>query len=148
MRTDNPEAGPPARTGEKTRIGGGLHAALRIGISMQAVAILGQAVTAGQFLDGSSGLKGVHGAGAGIVHLLAVIQVILAVLWWRPARGRDWPAVVSLLLMLAGFAQSAVGGSGNLAVHVPLGVGMFGLAIVLTGWAWLPGSSVRPARHA
>jgi hypothetical protein len=56
--------------------------------------------------------------------------------------------VVSVLVMLAGFAQSAVGGSGNLAVHVPLGVAMFGLAVLLTGWAWLPGSSVQAARHA
>jgi hypothetical protein len=95
MRTDNSHAAGPARTGAETRRGGGLHAALRIIISLQALAILGQAVTAGQFLNGSGGLKGAHGAGAGIVHLLAVLQVILAVLWWRPARaqaGLRWSA--------------------------------------------------------
>jgi hypothetical protein len=124
----------------------GLHLALRIVITLQVAAILFQAVTAGQLLDGTDSMKDVHGTGAGIVHLTGVVQVILAILWWRPGRGAGWPALVSVLLAVLGFAQSAVGGNHNLAVHVPLGVSMMGLSIAILVWAWLPGSAARPGR--
>lgn len=120
--------------------------ALRIVASLQVAAILMQAVTAGQMLDGD-GMKSVHGAGAGAVHLLGVVQVIVALLYWRPGRGTVWAAVASLVLLLAGFTQSAVGGSHNLAVHVPLGVALLGLAIATASWSWMTSGTARPA-HA
>lgn len=98
------------------------------------VAVLVQAVTAGQLMSGAAG--GPHGAGAGAVHLLGLVQLVVAVLLWRPGRGAGWPALVSLAVLLLGFVQSMLGGSGAVAAHVPLGMALFGLSVWLVVWSW------------
>jgi hypothetical protein len=74
--------------------------------------------------------------GALAVHVLELAQLVAAVLVWRPGRGAGWPALVGLAILLLGFVQSAMGGSGVLAVHVPLGMVVFGLSVWLLVWAW------------
>jgi hypothetical protein len=145
MRLENIVESSP-RAGNGRPDGGPLYLALRIVVSLQVVAILVQAVTAGQLLNGDDGMKDVHGTGASVVHLLGLVQVVLAVLWWRPGRGAGWPALASLVLLIAGFVQSAVGGNHNLAIHVPLGVSLLGLGVAIAVWAWWPGSAVRRGR--
>jgi hypothetical protein len=147
MRPENvAESSPRAGAGRPDEGRSPLYLALRIVVALQVLAILVQAVTAGQLLNGDDGMKNVHGAGAGAVHLLGLVQVVLAVLWWRPGRGAGWPALASLVLLIGGFVQSAVGGSHNLAVHVPLGVSLLGLGVAIAVWAWWPGSAVRRGR--
>lgn len=104
--------------------------------SVEVLAILSQAATAGQFLGGDSAMRAMHGSGAMVVVGIALIQLIAAVLVWRPGHGKWWPAVVSLVLLLGGFVQTAVGESGNVAVHIPLGVALLGIAVWLASWAW------------
>jgi hypothetical protein len=147
MEVDHGQKGSPAGAVRKDRPGGGkLRVTLRIVTSLQVLAIIMQAVTAGQILNGADGATGVHGAGAGAVHLLGVIQVIVAVLYWKPGRGTGWAAVTSLVLLVAGFAQSAMGDSHNLAVHIPLGVGLLALATTIAVWAWAIAGTTRAAR--
>lgn len=122
----------------------GLHLALRIFITLQTAAILFQAVTAGEYLNGTDSMKKVHSTGSAFVHVTALVLLILAIVWWRPRRGPGWPALVSLLVLLLGFAQSAVGQSHNLAVHVPLGMTLMGLSAAFMVWFWLPRSAARP----
>ncbi|MFI7447350.1 hypothetical protein ACIBQX_07605 [Nonomuraea sp. NPDC049714] len=98
------------------------------------VAVLVQAVTAGQLLSGATG--GLHGVGAGAVLLLGLAQLVVAVLLWRPGRGAGWPALVSLAVLLLGLVQSMLGGSGAVAAHVPLGMALFGLSVWLVVWSW------------
>ncbi|RJL34319.1 hypothetical protein [Bailinhaonella thermotolerans] len=109
---------------------------LRSAITLQAALVLVQAVTAGQILTGAA--AGVHQTGATALHVVALVQLIAAVLLWRPGGGPGWPALASLVVMVAGFMQSATGGMGNLAVHVPLGMTVFGLAVALLVWTWRP----------
>lgn len=116
----------------------GFVVAFGVAAALHAGFVLAQAGTAGAGLAGSPGMFLLHGNGSMGVHLAALIQVIAAVLLWRPGRGPWWPAGVSLLLLLAGFAQSAVGGAGNVTVHVPLGMSLFGAAVWLAVWAWVP----------
>ncbi|MEO3870128.1 hypothetical protein ABGB18_15025 [Nonomuraea sp. B12E4] len=101
---------------------------------LNAVSVLLQAVTAGQMMSG--GGAGPHGIGAGAVHVLGLVLVVVAVLMWRPGRGAGWPALASLAVLLLGFVQSAIGGSGVVAVHVPLGMAIFGLSVWLLVWSW------------
>ncbi|WP_143590370.1 hypothetical protein [Thermoactinospora rubra] len=114
--------------------GRGLHSAFSYVATLGAVAVLVQAVTAGQLLgDGSAGM---HGIGAGAVHLVGLAQLVAALLLWRPGRGPAWPALVSAAILLLGFAQSMTGGSGAVALHVPLGMAIFGLNLWLALWSW------------
>ncbi|MEU4575040.1 hypothetical protein ACBI99_30260 [Nonomuraea sp. ATR24] len=101
---------------------------------LNAAAVLLQAVTAGQLMEGAG--RALHGAGAGAVHLLGLALVVSAVLVWRPGRGPLWPSLVGLAVLLLGLVQSMVGGSGAVAVHVPLGMVLFGLSVWLLAWTF------------
>lgn len=114
---------------------------LRVLILLNGLAILSQAVTAGMFIGGDTAMRGVHGAGALVVHSLGLLLLIVAIAHWRPWRGSGFPALASLVLLFAGFAQSMTGDSGTTATHVPLGMGMFGLVVWMAVWA------LRPARR-
>jgi hypothetical protein len=105
---------------------------------LNGLAILAQALFAGMFIGGDSAMKDVHGTGAFVVLVLGLVQLVVAVLYWRPWRGSGFPALLSLVLLLAGILQSITGGSGVTSVHVPLGMAMFGLVIWLTVWALRP----------
>jgi hypothetical protein len=112
----------------------GYLTAFKVVALLNMAAILVQAVTAGQLLSGATG--GLHGAGAMAVHVLGLAQLVVAVLVWRPGRGEGWPALVSLAVLLLGFVQSMLGGSGAVAGHVPLGMALFGLSVWLVVWSW------------
>jgi uncharacterized membrane protein YoaK (UPF0700 family) len=92
------------------------------------VAVFAQAVLAGLFLDGGDAWRGWHAVnGMLVLPLLALVQVGLAVLVWRRGRGPGWLALASVGLLLALLAQSLLGMTSQVAVHVPLGVAIFGL---------------------
>lgn len=112
----------------------GYLTAFKILAVLNTLSVLFQAVTAGQLLSGAS--AGAHGMGAAAVHVLGLAQLVAAVLVWRPGRGAGWPALVGLAILVLGLVQSAVGGSGVLTVHVPLGMAVFGLSVWLLVWAW------------
>lgn len=114
--------------------GTGYATAFKVVTVLNTLAVLAQAVTAGQLMSG--GAASLHGTGAGVVHALGLVQLIAAVLLWRPGRGAGWPALAGLAVLLLGFVQSAMGGSGILAVHVPLGMALFGLSVWLLVWSW------------
>lgn len=62
---------------------------------------------------------------------------------WRPGRGPGWPALASLALLLAEILQLGFGYGRVLALHVPLGVAIFGLTVALALGAWRLGRPVR-----
>jgi hypothetical protein len=67
-----------------------------------------------------------------LIPLLALLAVVLAVLVWRSG-GPGWIALASLALLLAIILQNTMGQSGQVAVHVPLGVAILGLIGALLG---------------
>jgi cytochrome bd-type quinol oxidase subunit 2 len=106
----------------------GIRRVMHVVLGLLAVAVFAQAVLAGLFLDGGDAWRGWHAInGMLVLPLLALIQVVLAVLMWRRSRGPRWLAVASLGLLLALLVQSVLGMTGQVAVHVPLGVAVFGL---------------------
>jgi heme A synthase len=103
--------------------------AMRLVLWLLAVAVFAQAVLAGLFLDGGDAWRGWHALnGMLVLPLLALIQVVLAVLVWRRGRGPGWLAIASVGLLVALLVQSVLGMTSQVAVHVPLGVAIFGLA--------------------
>ena len=119
---------------------------MRLVVTLWAVLVFIQPVLAGQFLDGNDDLVSVHGMNAAFVLLTALVMLVAAVLLWRPGHGVAWPVGASTLLLVLAFVQSVLGNSGLLAVHVPLGVLLFGSAVAMLGWAWSAGIRVRRSR--
>ncbi|MEZ7130993.1 hypothetical protein ACBR40_37165 [Nonomuraea sp. AD125B] len=112
----------------------GYVTAFRAVTVLNTLAVLAQGVTAGQLLSG--GGAGLHASGALAVHVLGLAQLVAAVLLWRPGRGAGRPALVALGVLLLGFVQSMLGGTGAVAGHVPLGMALLGLSVWLLVAAW------------
>ncbi|MGW3559579.1 hypothetical protein ACWDNT_19785 [Streptomyces sp. NPDC000963] len=102
---------------------------LRTAIVLQTLTLFLQAVSAGLLLTTSYG-ETLHGVGARVVYGASMLYVLAAVLAWKP--GGDSPRPVrhaSGFLALAS-VQVVVGIAHVPAVHVPLGVLMFGLSVL------------------
>jgi hypothetical protein len=110
--------------------------ALRAVASVHATLVLLQAAFAGRFLAGDAAGLRLHERNADLIVTLALVQLVVALLAWRPGRGPGWPALASLALLVAEVTQMAFGYEGRLAVHVPLGVFIFGLAVALALASW------------
>jgi hypothetical protein len=112
----------------------GLDRALHVVLRLLAVLVFAQAAFAGQFLDGNEGWRDWHATnGMLVLPLLALVEVVLAVLVWRSGGRPGWIALASVGLLLAIFIQAGMGRNGQLAVHVPLGVAILGLIGTLLG---------------
>jgi hypothetical protein len=109
---------------------------LRIVVTVEAVLVFDQAVFAGQFLAGDFGALGVHRTNADVLGTVAVLQLIAAVLLWRPGRGPAWPIAVAATLFALINLQIALGFARVIAVHVPLGVAITIGTIHLLASVW------------
>lgn len=123
------------------RVAPGLLPALRILVTAQAVGLIVAASFAGRAVGGGDDLAETHVMAGMVVHLIALLQIVAAVLVWRPGRGAGWPALASLVLFLAGMAQHLSWEA--LGTHVPSGVAMFGLTVAVLIWAWSPAAALR-----
>jgi cytochrome bd-type quinol oxidase subunit 2 len=132
----------PAAVGVRRRA---LVRAMRLVLWLLAVSVLAQAIFAGLFLDGNDAWRDWHATnGMALLPLLALVQAVLAVLVWRAGRGPGWPAIASVGLLVAVLLQIAMGQASQLAVHVPLGVAIFGLVGTLLARTR---NLTRPATH-
>ena len=123
LQHDRPETGMPRP---------GTVRVMRVVLWLLAVAVFAQAVLAGLFLDGGDAWRGWHAInGMLALPLLALIQVVLAVLVWRRGRGPRWPLLASVGLLVALLVQSMLGMTGKVAAHVSLGVAISGLTSTL-----------------
>jgi hypothetical protein len=122
--------GASSSTDSRPRTAGALYVVLRL----LAVMVFAQAVFAGQFLDGNDAWRDWHATnGMVLLPLVALVEVVLAVLVWRPGGGPGWIALASVGLLLAIVVQGGMGRTGQLAIHVPLGVAILGLVGALLG---------------
>jgi hypothetical protein len=116
----------------------------RVATVLHAALAISQAVAAGGILQASTLGMIVHQAGAGLLWLVSLLQVPVAALAWRPGGLPAWPIGVSAGLVVAETAQVALGATGVLAVHVPLGVAIVLAAVCLAAWT----VRARPRRPA
>jgi ABC-type uncharacterized transport system permease subunit len=107
--------------------------------ALTSVAILVQAVTAGQFVDknGADGWVTVHGVIADVSWVLALATAVVAFLTIRGVARRlvGWSAALFVLTLAqtgVGHLITELGKDSLIAVHVPLALVIFGLTIWLT----------------
>ncbi|MEU4330929.1 hypothetical protein [Nonomuraea dietziae] len=102
----------------------------RIAITLQTVALLLQAVTAGLLLS-SPGGRAMHSASAIAVAVTVLLHLVAALVARRLSA--ILPAVGMLVMTLA---QIALGVAHLKTLHVPLGVLMFGVSLLQLVPAW------------
>ncbi len=113
---------------------------LRIITLIHAVMCIAQPITMGQYLAGNLDILTWHGVvGDGIV-FLSLLMIMIAVLY-AIAGGRVWIAVLAPTLFLVEGFQVGMGWARQLGIHVPLGVGVVVLSVLLAIVVWLPRAS-------
>jgi heme A synthase len=102
---------------------------LRIMIVLQTLALFAAPITAGILLTSPS-QTALHSASAYAVFTLSLVQVIAAILAWKPGGGSPRPILYAAVFFVLVLAQIALGIAGAKIVHVPLGVLMFGVSLL------------------
>jgi hypothetical protein len=96
---------------------------MRLAGVLFAVAVMGQAVFAGLFVTGDLTMLDMHQVNAIVVAGSALLWIVAAI---PLGRRLIMMGVVALVLTVV---QMAVGGAHILWLHIPLGVGMFAMAV-------------------
>lgn len=105
---------------------------LHVSIALQTLALLFQAVTAGLLLSSSHG-EVLHGVGARVMYGASMLYVLAAILAWRPGGGSPRPILYASGFLVLASVQVVLGIAHIPALHVPLGVVMFGLSVLALG---------------
>lgn len=108
---------------------------LRVAVTLQAVVLLLQALTAGRLLSSPDG-RDAHAATAVMVMAAVLLQLVAAALFWRPGRGTPRYLVSSVLQLGFAMLQFALAETHNKLLHVPVGVLMFGFSMLLASQVW------------
>lgn len=104
--------------------------------TLAAVMLFDQAIFAGQFLAGQYNSLLVHRENATYAGIAVLVAGVGALLYRLFGGGPWWPSVAYLGLFGLVAGQIVLGFTRLLAVHVPLGVLIIGLAATLTVCAW------------
>jgi cytochrome b len=114
----------------------GLVSAFKGASHLVAALILVQAIIAGLFISGEeSGAKDIHEIVGNILFVVVVAQLILAYLVrsWGRFNQFPWVAVLAILTFVQlGLGMASEDESIAEAIHIPLGVMIFGLAVVVS----------------
>ncbi|MFI1094457.1 hypothetical protein [Streptomyces sp. NPDC020917] len=105
---------------------------VRVAVALQTLAIFFQAVTAGVLLGSSHG-EALHSAGARVMYGASMLYVLAAVLAWKPGGGSPRPVGYATGFLVLASVQVVLGIKHVPSVHVPLGVLMFGLSVLVLG---------------
>jgi heme A synthase len=119
----------------------------QISVTVAALLLFDQAIFAGQFLSGTFGSLHTHRENATFAGIAVLMATACAVFIRWPGQGPKWPPLACLGLFALIALQIVLGFARQLAVHVPLGVSIIMLAVLLVIWAWRPRTPV-PATGA
>ncbi|ADI11043.1 hypothetical protein SBI_07923 [Streptomyces bingchenggensis BCW-1] len=104
---------------------------MRITLLLQSAAILAQAVTAGLLLASVPIGRTLHAGMAQAVLGAVLLNLLAAVLAWRPGGGSPRLILKSTPMLVFTALQAVLGAAHVREVHVPLGVLMFGASVML-----------------
>jgi hypothetical protein len=102
---------------------------LRVILVVTVITMLAQATFAGRMLGGDVRSLDLHQLFAKILVILAATQTIVAAASFLRRQIPRWIPLASLGLLAAEVAEFAAGDLHHVAIHVPLGVAIFGGAI-------------------
>ena len=105
---------------------------LQVSIALQTLSIFFQAATAGLLLSSSHG-EVLHSVGARVMYGASMLYVLAAILAWRPGGGSPRPILYASGFLVLASVQVVLGVAHKPALHVPLGVLMFGLSMLALG---------------
>jgi hypothetical protein len=108
----------------------------RVTMTVAAVLLFDQAIFAGRMLSGSFPALHTHRENATFAGIAVLVATVAAVPLRWPGRGPLWPVFAGLGLFALIALQIVLGFTRVLIVHVPLGVSIIVLAVLLTRWAW------------
>jgi uncharacterized membrane protein (UPF0182 family) len=111
---------------------------LRFLLTAHVLAVLAQPVLAGRYLVGDVDAMRVHGVIGSTLALVAMILMAGALAYVVAARSRLWLLPVVVLVFLGEGFQIGSGYDRLLAVHLPLGVAIAVVAVLLAAWVWTP----------
>ncbi|HYZ84150.1 MAG TPA: hypothetical protein VE621_07090 [Bryobacteraceae bacterium] len=100
-------------------------------------AMLAQAAFAGRLLIGDSESRLLHSVTAKVLVWLAISQLVVVAALWRRSAAPRWLLAASVFLLLSEVLEYSAGELHNVALHVPLGVALFGAAIRQLLWSLL-----------
>jgi hypothetical protein len=120
---------------------------LRVVLTLSVLTMLIQAVFAGRLISGDGYARNLHEATAKILVLLACGQVLIAIVLRVKARCPLWVPLASGALLAAEVVEFAAGHLHNVALHVPLGLAIFGGAVRQLLWS-MREASVTPELEA
>ncbi|SEN98234.1 hypothetical protein [Actinacidiphila rubida] len=103
---------------------------VQVAVALQTAAIFFQAVTAGVLLTSSHG-EPLHSVGARVMYGASMLYVLAAVLAWKPGGGSPRPIAYATGFLALASVQVVLGIKHVPSVHVPLGVTMFGLSVLV-----------------
>jgi hypothetical protein len=115
---------------------------LRVVAVTHAAAACLQPVLAGSYLSGHGAAMRMHEPVGLSLVFVALAQLLTTTIYWRSG-GPGWPALLSLAVVAAESVQIMMGFARELAVHIPLGVGIVMTALVFAGWTFRPAARVR-----
>lgn len=127
-----------ATTVQPRKGAGWVYWPFRVVVSAAGVLLFNQAVFAGQFLSGTFGALHTHRENATVAGIVVLAAALAAVPIRWPGRGPSWPILACLGLFGLIALQIMLGFARALTVHVPLGVAIILLAVLLVIWAWRP----------
>lgn len=117
---------------------------LRLVFGLHAAVAVAQPVSAGLYLSGDLDAISLHSTLGGTLIVVGFLAMVAATLHWWPGRGPAWPSAATLLLLVAEVMEVALGYSRTLGLHIPLGVGVVGLTVVLFAWSVFGRHQPRP----
>src|SRR5262250_770996 len=124
-----------------------LATVFRFGVAAQAIALLAQALLAGLALSGSEAALAAHMPAGASTFLISAAQVVAVFLLRRSGQIPRWVVAASIGLLLAEGLQMLSGRLYVLALHLPLGAGLFGASIglAISASTWRPAATPRRA---
>lgn len=102
---------------------------LRVAIAVQTLAVFLTPISAGLLLTVPSGHT-LHSATAYTLFSVSMLHVLIAILVWRPGGGSAKPILPAAVFFGLTLVQVFLGIAHVTAVHVPLGVLLFGFSLV------------------
>ncbi len=121
---------------------------LRWVITLHGLEVFAQAVLAGRFLAGDFDMVQLHAVNGIIAVSVGYLNIVAAILYWRPGGGPAWPMYAAVGLSVAETVQTFLGFARVIGLHVPLGVAVIVGTTLLAVWVWRvqlgPRSAVPP----
>ena len=111
-------------------------ALLRAILIVHAIAVVTQPLMAGLYLSGEVDAMNVHSPVGSSLWMISLLQLAVALVYWRFSGGAIYPAIATLVLLVAEFLQMLLGQIRGMTMHVPLGAAIVTGVLVFTVWSF------------